>query len=182
MSALSDALNRLLDPLRRQVQGMVSRVVLTRADDAHGRQEVQVEGVEGELHPVVEHFQPFGLRAVPPAGVDGVGLAVGGWRNHLVVLGLSPKMAPPFALAAGDVLLYCTAEGNYALLKADGSLKVHGKTSVRLELQDLEAHQFISITPLQTLLQVEDPESGHVSKLTITPEQVRIETASFVHP
>jgi phage gp45-like len=175
-----DVLERVLQPLRQRVYGMVSRVTLNKVDDAHGRQEMQLTGFDEELFPVVECFQPFGLRAVPPPGCDGIGLAVGGSRNHLVAFGLAPKMTPPFDLAEGDVLLYCLDPKNWAVLLADGTVKLHGNTAWRAELEQLEDKQFIVMTPGQTVLQVQD--DAHVSRITITPTMVKIETENFVHP
>jgi phage baseplate assembly protein V len=180
MSDLTQILERLLQPLRQRIYGMVSRVTLTKVDDAHGRQEMQLTGFDQELFPVVEHFQPFGLRAVPPAGCDGIGFAVGGSRNHLVAFGLAPKMTPPAELAEGDVLLYCLDPKNWAVLTADGTLRFHADTTWRAELEGLEAKQFVVMTPGTTVLQVQD--DSETSRITITPHMVKIETPNFEHP
>lgn len=182
MSDVLAALQRLVEPMRRQIFGMVSRVTVNAVDDAHGRQEMQLTGLDDELHPTVEHFQPFGLRARPPAGCDGIGVAVGGYRNHLLAFGFAPKMAPPFDLAEGDVLLYCLDPKNWAVLQADGTVKLHANTKWRAELQDLETKQFVVMTPGTTILQVQDPDGDHTSRITITPTMVEIETENFVHP
>lgn len=175
-------LERLLQPVLRRIGGMVSRVVLRNVDDSHGRQEVQVEGLSKELHPTVEHFQPFGVRGFPPTGVDGIGFAIGGYRNHLVVLGLAPKIAPDPPLQPGDVLFYCGNPKVRARAQADGAYKMQGEDSWFATLDCLDTYQFISMAPGQTVIKVQDKKSGHSSQITITPDQVRIDTASFVHP
>lgn len=178
-----DDLQRLLRPLGRRVSTMVSRVVLRAVDDAPGRQEVQAEGFADELHPRVEHFQPFGLRARPPVGSEGIGLAVGGARNHLVVLALSAKDAGNQALDDGDVLLYCIDPDTYTRLKASGALETKARTSWAVRMAGLENKQFVSMTPGETIVQVEDPnDPAKKSRITITPTMVKIETQNFIHP
>lgn len=175
-------LQRLLQPLMRKVDGMVSRVVLRQVDDGHGRQEVQAEGVEGELHPVVEHFQPFGVRGFPPAGVDGLAFAIGGYRNHLAVLGFAPKMTPSPALTEGDVLFHCLNPSVFTMLHNAGSWTAQGKTQWFATLDGLSEYQYVSMTVGRTVIRVEDKTTGRFSQITITPDEVKIETPSFVHP
>lgn len=178
-----DALQRLLRPLTRRVSTMVSRVVLRQVDDGHGRQEAQVEGFAAELHQRVEHFQPFGIRANPPIGSEGIGIAVGGSRNHLLVVGLSDKEAPRRELAEGDVLFYCSDDGVFAHLKKSGELQVRGRSEVKLELESLETKQFVKMKPNEFVFQVEKADDAtKVSRVTITPTSVVIETENFIHP
>jgi phage baseplate assembly protein V len=175
-----DELKRLVAPLSRRVSTMVSRVVLRNVDDAHDRQETQLEGFRDELHPVVENFQPFGLRAIPPVGSEGIGIAVGGERNHLVVVGLAPKFKPDQVMEEGDVLVYCLDPKVYALAKKAGSYSTQGRVTWSADMADLP--QYIVMTPKQTVLHVEDPDTGKKSRITITPTMVKIETDNFIHP
>lgn len=121
MTPIIDALNRLLDPMRRRVNGMVSRVVMTNLNDAAKRQEIQAEGFEDELMPVIEHFQPFGFYALPPVGSEGVGVAVGGHRNHLIVLALSDKrVATPPNMLPGSSSIFSTDPQTYSIASSAG--------------------------------------------------------------
>ncbi len=181
MAITEDALRRILGPLARRVSLMVSRVVLRNVDDAHDRQEAQVEGYADELHPRVENFQPFGLRGVPPPGSEGIGIAVGGERNHLLVVGMGPKQRPLTPLDVGDVLFYCVDPDTYARLKANGAAWMQGGKSLTHTLAGL--NQYITMAPGITILYVEDKaDPSKASRITITPTTVRIETENFIHP
>lgn len=177
-------LRRILSPLTRRVSTMVSRVVVRNVDDKPGRQELQVEGFAGELHERVEHFQPFGLRARPPIGSEAVGVAVGGSRNHVVVLGASSKDHGHDAeLEEGEAMLYSTDQGVRVWAKKDGTLRARGRTNLTLELDGIEQKQFVRMLPGQTVFQVEKPDDPtKVSRITITPEAIVVETDSFIHP
>lgn len=89
---------RVLDSLRRlrgRVDNMVARAVIARVNDALKTQRLQITILDGEDEDDVEHLQPYGLSFVPPAGSQGVALAVGGARSHTVVLCVdSPGQRP----------------------------------------------------------------------------------------
>jgi phage baseplate assembly protein V len=176
-----DALKRLIEPLRRRVNGMVSRVVARNVNNAPGRQEVQLEGLEDELMPIVEHFQNFGFYSWAPVGSEGVGVAVGGYRNHMIALAMSNKSPTPPGMEQGDSAQYCLHPRTFALLKADGSSIQNGGLSWVAAVGDGENTTIVMIEGT-TVLRVEDPDSGHFSQITITPEMVKIETLNFIHP
>lgn len=174
MSEFLDTLGKLLEPMRRQIGGMVSRVVVRAVDNAPGRQELQVEGFDGELHPKVEHFQPFGVRGFPPTDVDGIGLAVGGYRNHLVVLAVAPKVAGLPQIVAGDVIYHGTNPDCWTHVTADGSWRGQGVDSWYATLKGLETYQYIQMVPGLTTIRVEDPATHKYSLIEITPLAVTI--------
>ena len=181
---MKELLAKFLKPLQRQVNGMVRRVVLTQLDDTPGRQTLQLldgSGPNGnDLLDGVEHFQPFGIRGLPPLGVDAIGFAVGGWRNHLVAIAASAKVKPTPALVPGDVCYLGVDPDNYTLLQANGKYTAQGNVGWFATLKGLSEKQFISMVPGTTVIFV---SNGAVSStITITPGEVNIQTPSFVHP
>ena len=72
--------------LRRRVMLMIGRAVLTVVNDATPLQTVQVEGLPGEIIDGAERFQIYGLTSHPLPGADALVLAVGGVRQHPVIL------------------------------------------------------------------------------------------------
>lgn len=175
-----DQLSKLLEPMRRQVNGMVRRIVVTNVDDDPMRQEMQVQDGQSpdgsDVLPTVEHFQPFGVRGFPPTGIDGVGFAVGGYRNHMVAIAASTKVKPTPPLAMGDVCYYGLNPDCYTLVQNAGAWTSQGSTSWFSTLKGLSEDQYLSMTPQVTIFYVKDPNSANFSKITITPLHVTIQT------
>ena len=181
MTPIIDALNRLLDPMRRRVNGMVSRVVMTNRNDAPKRQEIQAEGFEDELMPVIEHFQPFGFYALPPVGSEGVGLAVGGHRNHLVVLALSDKtVATPPDMQGGSASLFCTDPLTYSIASAEGDNIHRAAKTWQAAIGDGE-NASRTLTAALMVDVVSDAGSGQFSKTTLSPESYLAEGFDIIH-
>ena len=91
--------------LRRRVLLMVGRAVLAVVDDATPLQTVQVEGLPGEIIDGAERFQLYGITSHPLKGADALILAVGGIRQHPVVL-IDDRRHRVKALAEGEVCIY----------------------------------------------------------------------------
>ena len=77
---------RLSRELRRRVMMMIGRAVLKVIDDSTGLQLVQVEALAGEVIDRAERLQSYGFTSHPLPGADALVLAVGGMRQHPVVL------------------------------------------------------------------------------------------------
>jgi len=99
-----DIINRALRPLKKQMRLQTSRVTLNRTEEK-GLQANQVEALEGETLDNAERLENYGLAGRPPAGSEGVMLAVGGSRDHPVLVGLEHREHRP-ELAEGEVKLY----------------------------------------------------------------------------
>lgn len=119
-------MQKLLRPLARRVMLMVSRGVVQVVDDALRLQALQVSLLADELVDGVEHFQPYGLAAHPFAGAECIFLAVGGSRDHGVVVAVSDRERRPTALDEGDVALY-NGEGIGVRLDGAGDVHVGGR-------------------------------------------------------
>jgi hypothetical protein len=72
--------------LRSRVDALIARAVIARVNDAMKTQRFQLTILEGEPADNVEHFQPYGLSFVPPAGAECLALAIGGVRAHTVAI------------------------------------------------------------------------------------------------
>jgi Gp45 protein len=180
MSDLAKLITDLLAPLKRRVDGMVARVVISNVNDVPKRQELQVTDQDGLTLDGVEHFQPFGVSGYPPTGCDGVGFGVGGYRNHRVVMGAAPRIGGLPEKAVGDVLYHGTNPLVWTWVQSNGAWYAKGQTSWSVTLDGLEENQFITMTPGLTILQVQGPAGGNLSKIEITPGQVKITTPSGV--
>jgi hypothetical protein len=176
-------LGKLLEPMRRQVNGMVRRVIVTNVDDTPQRQELQLQdgaGADGaaDVLPTVEHFQPMGVRSFPPAGTGAIALAIGGFRNHFVAMVASAKLKLNLlvALASGDVAFHCLNPDVWTHLQNGGAWLGQGATQWFVTLKGLKEFQYIRMLPQETVLVVQDPAGANFSKITITPLHVTIQT------
>ena len=124
--------NRAIDPLRRKVNLMVSRAVLSSLKTQDGLQLLQLKMFADEVTDDAEHVQEFGFRSKPPVGSEGIALSVGGNREHVVVVATMnrevQKSLPE--LADGESIMF-TNTGNYFHLKAaDQKIKSIGKYEI----------------------------------------------------
>ena len=118
----------LLDKVAGRVRLMVGRAILQVVDDARLMQSVQVMVSEGEVRDLSEHFQHYGFSSVPHPGAEGIGLAVGGSTDHMVVHGLDDRRYRPKALAEGEVCLYTDEDGG------TGEHRIHFKRGKIIEI------------------------------------------------
>jgi phage baseplate assembly protein V len=111
-----DVVTRLLEPVRRRLDNLVARAVVSLVADGSLLQTVQLQLLEEETRDGCERFQPYGLTSVPLPGAEAVVLFVGGQRDHPLVLVVDDRRYRKHPLQAGEVALY-TDEGTYFLLK-----------------------------------------------------------------
>lgn len=117
--------------LARRARLAIARVVLTGVDDTTRLQAVQVKVRADEVHDRVEHFQHYGFTSVPLAGAEGIGLAVGGSTDHLVVVNVDDRRYRKKGLQPGEVCVY-DMHGNFVLFK-QGELLVKHTTKVTID-------------------------------------------------
>lgn len=126
------SLARALAPLASRVLGGALRAVIRLVDDAPRAQELQIEAFKGQLTDGVERFQEYGLSTVPPAGSEAIVIALGGARDHAVVVATESREHRPRGLAPGEVQLYAKW-GQRVHLRADGSIELGaGSSSIRI--------------------------------------------------
>ncbi|QPC44011.1 phage baseplate assembly protein V [Kaustia mangrovi] len=158
-SSSSSNLSRVLAPIRRRIDNMVSRGVWRRGDDGKKMQEGQVSLLKNEVRDRVERWQNYGITSVPHEGAETVVMFVGGSRDHPMIMAVDDRRYRKKDMEAGEVALY-TDEGDYvhikrgriveikagSLLKIDapevtitGNLKVEGDIGIIVENGDVEA-------------------------------------------
>ncbi|PCJ57844.1 MAG: hypothetical protein COA65_08850 [Rhodospirillaceae bacterium] len=106
MVDIARVVQKLIAPLRRRVQLMVSRAVIRVIDDSLKGQELQITGLAGEVLDGVEHIQTYGLTSHPHPGAEAIALAVGGSRSHAVVVAVGDRRYRLTGLAQGEVALH----------------------------------------------------------------------------
>lgn len=93
-------------PLRRRVLLMVGRAVLALVDDSRKLQIVQVQGLARETLDGAERVQQYGFSSHPHPGAECVVLAVGGARQHPLVIAVDDRRYRVTGLARGETCLY----------------------------------------------------------------------------
>lgn len=97
---------RWIGPLKRRVLLMVSRAVVELVDDARRLQTLQVTGYASEVLDGAERFQQYGFTSVPHPEAEAVVLAVGGERQHPIVIAVEDRRYRLVGLEDGEVALY----------------------------------------------------------------------------
>lgn len=124
----SRAVNKLIAPIARAMRSMVLRGVVSLVNDATALQRVQVQlrampqpggAAAPEMVSDIEVMRHYGLTAVPLAGAETVMLAVGGVKDHGIVIAIDDRRHRPSGLQPGDVMLY-DHRGQTVHLGADG--------------------------------------------------------------
>ena len=124
--------DRLIGPLRRRVLLMIGRAVVRVVDDSLKLQAVQVEGLSGEVLDGIERWQQYGFTSVPHPGAEAIIAALGGQRQHSVVLAVEDRRYRVMGLEQGEVCIYTDEDEN-------DSTMVHRITLGRGRVIKLEA-------------------------------------------
>lgn len=96
-------------------RGQLRRVILTSTNDTGAQQYSALQGVYGENPGEVTRLQHFGFNSVPPAGSEGLLLALGGRSDKAYALGLEHPQYRPANNNPGETYVY-DANGNIVSL------------------------------------------------------------------
>ena len=144
------ALAKLIAPLRRRVSLMVGRCVVNIVNDALKMQGVQISLLTDETRDNVERLQNYGFTSNPKPGAEAVALAVGGTRNHAVVIACDDRRYRLTGLASGEVAMY-TDEGDKIVLKRGRIIEITAGTKIRCIAPLVEMTGDLDVTGNTTL-------------------------------
>lgn len=116
-------MQRTADRVETRARAVVGRFVLRSISDATKVQSLQISGQAGLELDEVERFQQYGFTSVPVAGAEAVGVAVGGSRDHTIIVATDDRRYRLKNLNPGEVALY-DKNGLVLVLKDDGSVHV----------------------------------------------------------
>lgn len=126
-------MGRALKPIAGRVALVISRAVLRLVQEMPGVQVVQVEALKGEVIDQAEHLQAYGFASSPLPGAEAVLAAVGGSRNHPLVLVIADRRYRP-ALEAGEAILH-DDQGQVVHITRDG-IRIRSTLPVTVETSD----------------------------------------------
>lgn len=140
IEAVKNLVNMMVRPLRNRVYTMITRAVLETADDSDGMQVVKLNLLAGETRDKVERFQNFGFTSNPPANSECVALAIGGNRDHLIVVVAGDRASRIKNLETGEAAFHNIA-GDHLTFKNTGTLE--GEVSKNVELTIAENMELV---------------------------------------
>ncbi len=141
------SVNKLLDPVKRQIRNSIARGVLTLVNDAVALQQVQIQlmalpqpdgSIAAEIGSDIEVMGHYGLTSVPFPGAEAAYVSVGGVRAHGLVIAVDDRRYRLTGLAAGEVALY-DDQGQVVHLTRTGIL-VQTPLQARIAAADIQVH------------------------------------------
>jgi phage baseplate assembly protein V len=119
--------------MRRSIQNMVGRAILSAIDDSTGIQSLQIEGLADEIHDNVERLQDYGFTSVPLAGAEAAVVFVGGLRSHGLVVAVGDRRYRIKGLKPGEVAVYDDQEQQIVLTRDGIEIRSPKKVTVEAE-------------------------------------------------
>lgn len=126
-----DQLEKFIAPLKRRVLQTVARALIKTIADDKGLQKLQVELLADEVHSNVDRVQEYGFTSAPLPGAEGVFVAVGGSREHGVIIAIDDRRYRLKNLAPGEVALY-TDEGDKIHFKRGKKIEINSGAEINL--------------------------------------------------
>ena len=139
---MSGAISRL----GNRVRLAIGRAVLGSVNDAAKLQAVQVTLRADEVRDDAEHFQHYGFTSVPLPGAEGIGLAVGGRTDHMVVINIDDRRFRLKGLPGGEVAIYDDLGHQVHLTRAGIVINGGGHQVVMTNLAKLRVEADIEAT------------------------------------
>lgn len=96
--------------VRERIQLMLGRAIISLVNDATLVQEVQVEGLPKETLDGVERFQEYGFTSHPHPGAEALIAALGGSRQHPVVVATDDRRHRVKDLGEGETAIYTSQD------------------------------------------------------------------------
>lgn len=140
---------KVMAPIQRRVQLMVSRAVVNLIKEDGLMQGVQVSLLADEVADDVENFQAYGFTSSPLPGAEAIVLSVGGNRDHPVVVVIADRRTrfkgpAGTGLALGEVAAY-TDKGQRVHLKINGSVAIVPVLTGFVDLGDDAPTEFVAL-------------------------------------
>lgn len=121
------------------IRSMIRRATLLATDDTGKQQKMRARGLADEEFKDVVRVQNYGFSSHPPAGAEGLVLALGGRSDRAMFLGMEHPEKRPVGLNEGESILYgpdgrkLHIQGDKILIDAAGKeVVITGATKVTI--------------------------------------------------
>lgn len=109
------------------IRNLVARGVVDRSDASQKMQLLDISLENGHKPTKVEHWERYGITYRPHDGAEVLALAVGGNRDHLVVVDVADRRYRPTDLKPGELMVH-DHQGQSVLIGSNGITIATGKT------------------------------------------------------
>lgn len=135
--SIEKAFNRMIAPLKRKVNLMLSRGIVARVDDSSGIKRIQGTLLADEVLDNIEVFQEYGFSSRPPRGSEFVMASIGGNREHPICIATMNRDLRVKNLKEGETLIF-DKDGNFIHLQDGGNIEIKTSTKVKVDAPDAE--------------------------------------------
>ena len=167
--SMLNAIQKLMEPLKRRVLLMIGRAIIQTVDDSKGVQTAKISVLADETIDKVERFQQFGITSNPPLNSEAVVLFLGGNREHGIIVGIEDRNTRKKELEPGETAIY-TSDGSFIHFKLGGKLLIKNDSNEWVAVKDqymqalidartmtlMGPQPLLSRSPNETFLQIKD--------------------------
>jgi len=132
-----DALQRLLEPIRRRLALLMGKGIVTLSKEDQGNQRLQVQLLADEVRDDMERLQEYGFTSRPLSGAEAVVLFPNGSRELGLVIAIDDRRYRLQPLEEGEVALY-TDEGDKVHMKRGGTIEIVAASMVKVDSPAIE--------------------------------------------
>lgn len=111
------------------MRSLVARGVVDRVDASQKMQTLDISLEDGHKPTKVEHWERYGITYRPHEGAEVLALAVGGNRDHMVVIDAADRRYRPKDLKPGELMIH-DHQGQSILIGKDSVTITSGKKLV----------------------------------------------------
>jgi phage baseplate assembly protein V len=162
-----DTLRKFIEPLRRRVQMVSTRVKIKRIKEDKAQIEVQ----KGESYDGILRMEQFGYCYNPPVNSEGMLSSPNGNREDGVLITTSGGEFRIKELAEGEAAIY-SSHGQHIVLRKNGDIEVNGAEKVNVNSVEinLEVSDSISANTTNVSLNVEEKTEIITDKFKVENE------------
>ena len=128
---------RAMKPIKDRLYLLAGKAIIKAVNDGAPIQELRISALAGEAMDRIARMQEFGFSSNPPAGSEGVILALGANRENLVMIATENRNVRIKNLASGEMVIY-TDDGTYLHLKKSGQVELKTAVKTLIDCPDVE--------------------------------------------
>lgn len=160
---MGSALDRTLGSVSRRLRLIAARAVIRLVNDGYKEQVVQVDLLSGETR-AAERYQHYGFTSCPRPASEAIALAIGGSREHLVIVADGDRRYRLKNLESGEVALH-DDQGQALIFKRGVEIHITGSDRVyitgALEVVGAVLSGTSVADPLGTMQEMRDYYNSH---------------------
>jgi phage baseplate assembly protein V len=138
-------MSKELHALARKLRLLFGLGLVRQSDDTKRLQRMQVSLLADEVRDDCNRYQNYGFASRPLPGAEALLAAVGGARNHVVVVVVDDGRYRKRDLQPGESAMY-TDEGDYIYLQRGRIIEVQAGTKLKIDTPAAEFTGYVDVT------------------------------------